>query len=44
MTECVICGNEVGNFEIRNGEMMCETCYNDKENRIFSNAKDDENA
>lgn len=35
MTECVVCSKEVENLEVRNGEMMCEDCYNNPENEVF---------
>lgn len=35
MTECAVCGKEIENLESRNGEMMCDECYNDPENYVF---------
>lgn len=41
MTECCICGQEVDNIENRNGEMMCEECYNDENNYVFGDDADE---
>ena len=35
-TECVVCGKEIEVLEQFNGEMMCQDCYNDPENEVFS--------
>lgn len=35
-TECVVCGKEVEILEEFNGELMCEECYNDPENEVFT--------
>lgn len=34
-TECVVCMKEIEVLEKFNGEMMCEKCYQDKENEVF---------
>lgn len=35
-TECVVCGKEVEILEEFNGELMCEECYNDPGNEVFT--------
>lgn len=39
-TECAICGKEVENLEVRNGEMMCEKCYEHPDNQIYTEEGD----
>lgn len=36
VTECAICGCEVEVLDRFNGEMMCDKCYNDPVNEVFS--------
>ena len=35
-TECVICTKEIEVLEDFNGEMMCEECYNEPGNEVFT--------
>ena len=35
-TECVVCCKEVEVLEKFNGEMMCQECYHDPENEVFT--------
>lgn len=35
-TECAVCTKEIDVLEEFNGEMMCEGCYNDPENEVFT--------
>lgn len=35
-TECVVCGKEIEVLEQFNGEMMCQDCYNEPENEVFT--------
>lgn len=34
--QCVFCGKNIELLEKFNGEMACESCYNDQENEVFS--------
>lgn len=36
MTECVVCGKEIEVLEKFNGEMMCQECYHNPENVVFT--------
>ena len=36
MTECVVCGKKIEVLDQFNGEMMCQNCYNDPENEVFT--------
>lgn len=36
LTECAICTKEISILEKFNGEMMCEDCYLDPENQVFT--------
>lgn len=36
MTECVVCGKEIEVLEKFNGEMMCQECYLNPENEVFT--------
>lgn len=35
-TECAVCMKEIEVLEDFNGEMMCEECYSDPENEVFT--------
>ena len=35
-TECAICMKEIDVLEQFNGEPMCEECYQDPENEVFT--------
>ena len=35
-TECVVCGKEIEVLEEFNGEMMCQECYEDPDNEVFT--------
>lgn len=35
-TECAVCMKVIKVLEEFNGEMMCEECYNDPENEVFT--------
>ncbi len=35
-TECVICAKEIETLDQFNGEMMCEDCYHNTENEVFT--------
>lgn len=41
VTECVVCMTEVEVLEEFNGEMMCDKCYNDPENYVFGDDKNE---
>lgn len=34
-TECAICTVKIEVLDEFNGEMMCESCYNDPDNQVF---------
>jgi hypothetical protein len=36
ITECVVCTKEIELLDTFNGEMMCEDCYQDPENEVFT--------
>lgn len=36
-TECAVCAKDVVILEHFNGEMMCEECYVDPENQVYTN-------
>ena len=35
-TECVVCGKTIELLLEFNGEMMCEDCYDNPENEVFT--------
>lgn len=35
-TECVVCTKEIEVLDNFNGEMMCDECYHDPENEVFT--------
>lgn len=35
-TECAVCTKEVEILDHFNGEMMCQECYHDPENEVFT--------
>lgn len=41
-TECAICSKEIEVLAEFNGEMMCQDCYEDPENDVFSEEGDTE--
>lgn len=36
ITECVVCCEEVEIIEEFNGEMMCQDCYHEPDNEVFT--------
>lgn len=36
ITECVVCCEEVEIIEEFNGEMMCQYCYHEPDNEVFT--------
>lgn len=35
-TECVVCMKEIEVLDDFNGEMMCDECYHNPENEVFT--------
>lgn len=41
-TECIVCAKEIEILEEFNGEMMCQECYHNPENEVFTNDQNNE--
>jgi len=41
ITQCVVCEKEIEVLEKFNGEMMCQDCYNNPDNYVFGDDKDE---
>lgn len=35
-TECIVCTKEIDALDEFNGEMMCQECYNEPDNEVFT--------